>query len=88
MHSTIVYIYLVDWLYCKENDEDPTLVPCNDLWEFDLELKKWTLLDDGSNYELDDAVPSPRFNHKLTVISSLSLQTEKTILDYLLPEVR
>lgn len=61
----------------QENDEDPTLVPCNDLWEFDLELKKWTLLDDGSNYELDDAVPSPRFNHKLTVISSLSFANRK-----------
>ena len=45
--------------------------------EFDLELKKWTLLDDGSNYELDDAVPSPRFNHKLTVISSLSFANRK-----------
>ena len=42
-----------------------------------MELKKWTLLDDGSNYELDDAVPSPRFNHKLTVISSLSFANRK-----------
>ena len=61
----------------QENDNDATLVPCNDLWEFDLELKKWTLLDDGSNYELDDAVPCPRFNHKLTVVSSLSFANRK-----------
>lgn len=54
-----------------------SLVPLNDLWEFDLEAMKWTLLDDGSNFEQDDAVPVPRFNHKMTVISSLSFVNKK-----------
>ncbi|RCK58039.1 Negative regulator of sporulation MDS3 [Candida viswanathii] len=57
--------------------ENVSLVPLNDLWEFDLEGMTWTLLDDGSNYELDDAVPIPRFNHKMTVVSSLAFVNKK-----------
>lgn len=61
----------------QQAQENISLIPLNDLWEFDLEKMKWTLLDDGSNFELDDAVPVPRFNHKMTVVSSLSFVNKK-----------
>ncbi|KAL6453143.1 MDS3 Negative regulator of sporulation MDS3 [Candida maltosa Xu316] len=68
-------IYLFGGLVLPDNITDetqPSLVPTNDLWEFDLQEMKWTLLHDGSNHELDDAVPTPRYNHKMTLVSSLS----------------
>ncbi|KAK6459745.1 uncharacterized protein RJT20DRAFT_89697 [Scheffersomyces xylosifermentans] len=49
------------------------LVPCNDLWEFNLELNRWTLLSDGSDFYIEGntSTPAPRFNHKMTTINSL-----------------
>ncbi|CCE88480.1 Piso0_001987 [Millerozyma farinosa CBS 7064] len=49
----------------------------NDLWEFNLETKRWSLLHDGSNFETDSSVPIPRYNHKVTEISSLTFVNRK-----------
>lgn len=49
----------------------------NDLWEFNLETKRWSLLHDGSNFETDLSVPIPRYNHKVTEISSLTFVNRK-----------
>ncbi|CCE82270.1 Piso0_001987 [Millerozyma farinosa CBS 7064] len=49
----------------------------NDLWEFNLETKRWSLLHDGSNFETDSSVPIPRYNHKVTEISSLTFINRK-----------
>lgn len=65
-------IYLFGGLTIPENQTNENfLVPCNDLWEFNLEKNKWTCLHDGSNYEKDKSIPCPRYNHKITPISSL-----------------
>ncbi|CUM66949.1 uncharacterized protein PRCAT00004635001 [Priceomyces carsonii] len=65
-----------DWNYeQREGDtlsSSPPLVPCNDLWEFDLETSKWACLDDGSTFVSDNTVPGPRYSHKMTAIGSLS----------------
>ena len=63
--------------YTHEDTNERELVPCNDLWEFSLESRKWNLLHDGSNYEYDTAVPRPRFSHKMTTLSSLSFANKK-----------
>ena len=55
----------------------PALVPCNDLWQFCLFTKLWTLLHDGSNWQTDSAVPSPRYAHKMTLICSLVYANRK-----------
>lgn len=60
------------------NDDDMfELVPCNDLWEFNLLKKSWVLLHDGTGWETDRRVPSPRFSHKMTAISNLSFSGKK-----------
>lgn len=63
--------------YRHEDTNERELVPCNDLWEFSLESRRWNLLHDGSNYEYDAAVPRPRFSHKITTLSSLSFANRK-----------
>lgn len=63
--------------YTHEDTNERELVPCNDLWEFSLESRRWNLLHDGSNYEYDAAVPRPRFSHKITTLSSLSFANRK-----------
>ncbi|WEJ97631.1 mck1 dosage suppressor [Yamadazyma tenuis] len=47
------------------------LVPSNDLWEFNLELNTWKLLysPETCNHPF---VPTPRFCHKMTTLTSLS----------------
>ncbi|GEQ70125.1 hypothetical protein JCM33374_g3801 [Metschnikowia sp. JCM 33374] len=60
------------------SDEDSfELVPCNDLWEFNLLKKSWILLHDGSNWQTDPTVPAPRFSHKMTSIAHLSFANKK-----------
>ncbi|ABN68173.2 negative regulator of early meiotic expression, partial [Scheffersomyces stipitis CBS 6054] len=79
-------VYLFGGLVIPEDanptSEDDTtikdfLVPCNDLWSFNLESNKWRLLSDGSEYETNRAIPQPRFNHKMTTINSLSFVNKK-----------
>lgn len=53
------------------------LVPCNDLWEFNLTSRTWTQLHDGSDWELRSDVPLPRFCHKMTVVGSVPFAKEK-----------
>lgn len=53
------------------------LVPCNDLWAFDLRIKKWKLLHDGIGLDKNDAAPLPRYCHKLTIVSSLHFAKKK-----------
>ncbi|KAG7662509.1 MDS3 [[Candida] subhashii] len=71
-------IYLFGGLTIPENQsQEKYLIPCNDLWEFNLEKNKWTCLHDGAHYHLDKAIPCPRYNHKITPISSLSFVNRK-----------
>ncbi|KAK6460439.1 hypothetical protein DFJ63DRAFT_290539 [Scheffersomyces coipomensis] len=70
-------LYLFGGLILSGNDLSESLIPCNDLWEFDLETKKWTLLHDGNGYENDSTIPIPRFNHKMTSIGSLTFVNRK-----------
>lgn len=63
-------LYIFGGLRVKDGLTE-TLVPCNDLWQFNLLLKSWTLLHDGLGWETNPAIPSPRFLHKLTLIKSL-----------------
>ncbi|KAM9904210.1 hypothetical protein OXX79_002897 [Metschnikowia pulcherrima] len=58
-------------------DDSFKLVPCNDLWEFNLLKKSWVLLHDGSDWENDSRIPSPRFAHKMTSITHLSFINKK-----------
>lgn len=55
-----------------DDTNEKELIPCNDLWEFNLETGKWALLHDGLNYENDSTIPSPRSSHKMTTLSSLT----------------
>lgn len=66
---------------CLPDDADDndlqTLVPCNDLWEFNLTTKSWILLHDGANWESDHSIPKPRYCHKMTVINRLPFTKKK-----------
>lgn len=53
------------------------LIPCNDLWEFDLQTRKWTLLHNGEGYQTNPSIPKPKFCHKITTINSLSFVNRK-----------
>lgn len=64
-------LYVFGGLIVPEEPGDATLVPCNDLWKFDLQTKSWILLHDGKGWENDGSIPSPRFLHKLTIVKSL-----------------
>lgn len=81
--NNCIYVFgglIVNEKYDSHTHEDTNereLVPCNDLWEFSLESRKWNLLHDGSKYEYDAAVPRPRFSHKMTTLSSLSFANRK-----------
>lgn len=74
-------VYLFGGLVIPDIDEPTSaknfLIPCNDLWEFNLELSTWKLLHDGSNYDSDSSIPIPRFNHKMTSIKSLTFVNKK-----------
>ncbi|CAK7915980.1 negative regulator of sporulation Mds3p [[Candida] anglica] len=73
-------VYLFGGLKLDTNTKNSTtgdLIPCNDLWEFNLEKKAWTLLHDGTGYEIDSKIPKPRFNHKMTSIQNLSFISKK-----------
>lgn len=66
-------IYVFGGLVIPDDAQDDVLlVPCNDLWEFNLSSGLWRLLHDGTGYETDPAVPAPRFCHKMTLIDSLA----------------
>lgn len=59
--------------YKNDQIEDvDSLVPCNDLWEFNLEKREWTLLHDGTGWETNEIIPKPRFLHKMTAILSIT----------------
>lgn len=51
------------------------LVPCNDLWQFDLRSKSWNRLHDG--LEISEGVPLPRYCHKMTLVNSLHFAKKK-----------
>ncbi|KAK6205627.1 uncharacterized protein RJT21DRAFT_17560 [Scheffersomyces amazonensis] len=70
-------LYLFGGLILNGNDLSESLIPINDLWQFNLETKVWTLLHDGNGYENDPTIPSPRYNHKMTPITSLSFVNRK-----------
>lgn len=74
-------IYLFGGLTVPDELEDLNdiceLVPCNDLWEFNLSSKSWTFLHDGSNWRTDKSVPRPRYYHKMTLVNSLPFAGKK-----------
>lgn len=70
-------LYVFGGLTVSEEPGDTTLIPCNDLWEFDLQTKSWNLLHDGRGWENDGSIPSPRFLHKLTMVKSLVYAQKK-----------
>lgn len=53
------------------------LVPCNDLWEFNLTTSSWRQLHDGSGWDSNLAIPRPRFCHKMTLVGSLHFAKKK-----------
>ena len=76
-------VYVFGGLVIPETDNERTnslknfLVPVNDLWEFNLESSTWRCLHEGTNYEEDTAVPIPRYDLKMTFLSSLSFVGKK-----------
>lgn len=74
-------IYVFGGLTIPDNiDEqaDPCrLVPCNDLWEFNLTKGAWRQLHDGSGLDSLSEAPSPRFCHKMTLVGSLPFSRKK-----------
>lgn len=69
-HELIVIdnkLYFFGGLVVNEEGSNCSLTPANDLWQFDLESKRWTQLFDGKLGNIE-----PRFCHKMTIISSLS----------------
>lgn len=76
-------IYVFGGLVFPEDGDELTdekasrLVPCNDLWKFDLRTKSWTLLHDGSGFQLASNIPLPRYCHKITKINSLHFARKK-----------
>ncbi|EGW31832.1 uncharacterized protein SPAPADRAFT_72544 [Spathaspora passalidarum NRRL Y-27907] len=72
-------IYLFGGLVLPDftNGDASFLSATNDLWEFNLEKNKWTLLHDGVDYSRDKAIPAPRYNHKMATISSLSFVNKR-----------
>lgn len=65
-------IYVFGGLVISEDTDAFLLVPCNDLWQFDLLSKSWLLLHDGSGWQTNPLIPCPRYSHKLTTIDSLT----------------
>lgn len=58
--------------------ESNTLVPCNDLWKFDLRTCAWKLLHDGSGWEDRTlGIPEPRYCHKMTNVNNLLFARRK-----------
>ncbi|WPK26402.1 hypothetical protein PUMCH_003755 [Australozyma saopauloensis] len=70
-------LYVFGGLVISEEPGESNLVPCNDLWEFNLLSKSWTLLHDGRGWETSKEVPSPRFSLKLTLIKNLVYAQKK-----------
>lgn len=60
-----------------EQLEPCKLVPCNDLWEFNLTTSSWRQLHDGTGYDSVMAAPLPRFCHKMTLVGSLPFCRKK-----------
>lgn len=72
-------IFLFGGLCLDTSKQDSnTLVPCNDLWKFDLRTCAWKLLHDGSGWE-DRAlgIPEPRYCHKMTNVNNLLFARRK-----------
>lgn len=64
-------VYVFGGLAIPDDSAGPEAVelePLNDLWEFNLEERKWILLHDGTN---DPSAPCSRYCIKMTLIESL-----------------
>lgn len=70
-------LYIFGGLIVSDDTSESTLIPTNDLWEFNLLSKSWILLHDGAGWERDPSIPSPRFSHKLTLLKSLVYTLKK-----------
>lgn len=70
-------LYIFGGLVVSDDPSESMLVPTNDLWEFNLLSKTWILLHDGTGWESDPSIPSPRFSHKMTQIRSLVYAQKK-----------
>ncbi|PSK40404.1 hypothetical protein C7M61_000039 [Candidozyma pseudohaemuli] len=74
-------IYIFGGLVFPDDGDELTdemasrLVPCNDLWQFDLRSKSWSRLHDG--LEVSEGVPLPRYCHKMTLINTLHFARKK-----------
>lgn len=70
-------VYLFGGLRVNPPGSSEVLSAANDLWEFNLELKKWRLLHDGSGWENDPLIPGPTFLHKMTPVNNLTFIEKK-----------
>lgn len=70
-------ITLPDDLDDRVDEKSCQLVPCNDLWEFNLKDQTWKLLHDGSPLDDPKNAPSPRYCHKMTLIQNLQFAKKK-----------
>lgn len=61
-----------------------SFVPCNDLWEFNLESGQWKLLHDGAGWETDPSIPRPRFSHKMATVGLLKFVNKRDHFGFLI----
>ncbi|KAF3993545.1 hypothetical protein FT663_00215 [Candidozyma haemuli var. vulneris] len=76
-------VYIFGGLVFPEDGDESTdekasrLVPCNDLWQFDLRSKSWSMLHEGIGFNSGHSIPPPRYCHKMTLINSLHFAKKK-----------